>query len=297
MGLQGERTRGEKTKNFLMRRGIKQQGNTSTASCKDESWHQFLPKRAGNSLGMIDGCPSSAPASEQLKHRDTALLTLRNGTSQSPLDAWEDLRPCFKSQPFPSPTYLLCLRAWKACQDAGNLSIPHTEQTHVMGRLHKEPRLHQDFWWFFSCLFFYDPRSWGNITFRGKRLFFFFFSTLPSYTWKEAKHSVIPLCQHQLKNGGLLLLCNNWSYAENKILTLPPTSLTGVLLHLFIKPVKYPCSFVRLQTSDMFISGFTNSLKSFYWNITSSCHNSAAYSTHMQDHCSCKRVKQLKQRK
>lgn len=27
---------------------------------------------------------------------------------------------------------------------------------------------------FFSCLFFYDPRSWGNITFRGKRLFFFF---------------------------------------------------------------------------------------------------------------------------
>lgn len=174
MGLQGERTRGEKTKNFLMRRGIKQQGNTSTASRKDESWHQFLPKRAGNSLGMIDGCPSSAPASEQLKHRDTALLTLRNGTSQSPLDAWEDLRPCFKSQPFPSPTYLLCLRAWKACQDAGNLSIPHTEQTHVMGRLHKEPRLHQDFWWFFSCLFFYDPRSWGNITFRGKRLFFFF---------------------------------------------------------------------------------------------------------------------------
>lgn len=150
---------------------------------------------------------------------------------------------------------------------------------------------------FFHVCFFMILEAEEISLLEEKGFFFFFFSTLPSYTWKEAKHSVIPLCQHQLKNGGLLLLCNNWSYAENKILTLPPTSLTGVLLHLFIKPVKYPCSFVRLQTSDMFISGFTNSLKSFYWNITSSCHNSAAYSTHMQDHCSCKRVKQLKQRK
>lgn len=196
MGLQGESMRGEKTKKFLPRRGIKQQENMSTASCKDELWHQFLPERAGKSLGVIDSCPSSAPASKQLKHKNTALPTLLNGTCQSPLDAWEDLRPCFESQPFPSPTYLLCLRAWKGCQDAGNMSVPYTEQTQVMGRLRTEPRQHQDFCWVVVLLshlffFFYDPRSWGNITSKGKRLFPFF-SFLELYLHIFGKKQNIP---------------------------------------------------------------------------------------------------------
>lgn len=55
---------------------------------------------------------------------------------------------------------------------------------------------------------------------------FEYFSTLPLYTWKEVKHSVIPPVQGtNWKMGGLVLSRNNWWWNQNVLVASPSNRL------------------------------------------------------------------------
>lgn len=160
MGLQGASARGEKTKNLLLCRDMKQQGSMSTDSCEDESWHQFLPEKPGKSLGVIGSCPSSASAIRAVQTWGNIFGKNRCISPAKFLyDSWEDLsqNTCwdFKSKPFlfqpvssTGPSLSRSMEGMSECQEFRK----SRKQTHIMGRLTTQPRLLQDFWWWWVFL-------------------------------------------------------------------------------------------------------------------------------------------------